>query len=421
MATDMMTQLTTLVRGGMPPEQAIQLLRDAQAQEFAKMPTEQKLSFNVGRAASRVGQGLLRSAGIEDPMLAQASKIRELSSQFDTNTVEGMKGFANAVRSINPNLAEEASKKAREMELTEAKISSEKALATQRGREKEGVDPKQQFVRANADKYTPESLDAYINSGKFSDLKPLSKEERGVKPPADFLTVAVELGFGEKNKIGDYSAEQVKAINQTLLDRAERTRKAGAPSTKFEAVIPGIKGAPDILGFRKTLNEVVKPYRDSINAADNAISLLNEGLRSNNFAAVAAAERGLAKAAGETQISSADVKAFGGDPSLIGSIADVTKRLVTGTPTADTLKKMRVVAQILKKKNEERLRDEEKMAQRTATKAGLGSEDYKDIFQLKPSGVDVNTERANAQAAIARGAPESAVRARFKEKTGQEL
>lgn len=123
MATDMMTQLTTLVRGGMPPEQAIQLLRDAQAQEFAKLPTEQKLSFNVGRAASRVGQGLLRSAGIEDPMLAQASKIRELSAQFDTNTVQGMKDFANAVRSINPNLAEEASKKAREMELTEAQTA----------------------------------------------------------------------------------------------------------------------------------------------------------------------------------------------------------------------------------------------------------------------------------------------------------
>ena len=109
-------------------------------------------------------------------------------------------------------------------------------------------------------------------------------------------------------------------------------------------------------------------------------------MKTNNFAAVAAAQRGLAKAAGETQISSADVKAFGGDPSLIGSIADVTSRLVTGTPTADTLKKMRIVAQIIKKKNEERLKDEEKMAKRTATRAGtIKPEDIEDIFQLKPS------------------------------------
>jgi hypothetical protein len=383
MATDMMTQLATLVQGGMPPAQAIQYLRDAQAQEFAKMPVEQQLASNVGKYAGRVGQGLLRAAGVEDPMLAQASKMRDLATQFDTSTADGMMQYAKALQSVNPALAQQAATKSREMALTEAKITSEKALATQRGREKEAADPKAQFARANADKFTPDSLQTFMDSGKYSDLKPLTKEEKGVKPPADFLTVAVELGFGEKDKIGSYSSEQVKAINQTILDRS--TRKASAGATKLQVGIPGLKDAPDVLGFRKTLNEVVKPYRDSINAADNAISLINEGLKTGNFAAVAAAQRGLAKASGETQISAADVKAFGGDPSLIGSIADVTSRLVTGTPTADTLKKMRTVAQIMKKKNEERLKGEETMAKRTASRAGnIKPEDIEDIFRLTP-------------------------------------
>ena len=49
MATaDMMTQLATLVQGGMPPEQAIQYLRDAQAQQFAKMPVKEQLASNIG-------------------------------------------------------------------------------------------------------------------------------------------------------------------------------------------------------------------------------------------------------------------------------------------------------------------------------------------------------------------------------------
>jgi hypothetical protein len=39
----------------------------------------------------------------------------------------------------------------------------------------------------------------------------------------------------------------------------------------------------------------------------------------------------------------------------------------------------------------------------------------------RSTGVDIQTERANAQAAIAAGAPEAAVRQRFKDKTGQEL
>ena len=383
MATDMMTQLATLVQGGMPPAQAIQYLRDAQAQEFAKMPVEQQLAANVGKYAGRVGQGLLRAAGVEDPMLAQASKMRDLATQFDTSTADGMMQYAKALQSVNPALAQQAATKSREMALTEAKITSEKALATQRGREKDAADPKAQFVRANADKFTPETIQKFMDSGKYSDLKTLTKEEKGVKPPADFLTVAVELGFGEKDKIGSYSSEQVKAINQTLLDRD--TRKASAKANKLEVSIPGLKDAPDVLGFRKTLNEVVKPYRDSINAADNAISLINEGLRKGNFAAVSAAERSLAKASGETQISAADVKAFGGDPSLIGSIADVTSRLVQGTPTEDTLKKMRTVAQILKKKNEERLKGEETMAKRTASRAGtIKPEDIEDIFRLSP-------------------------------------
>ena len=384
MAIDMMSQLNALVQGGMPPEQAVQYLRDAQAQDFAKMGYKEQLGANIGRAAGRVGQGLLRAAGVEDPMLVQASKMRELATQFDTSTAEGMLQYARALQSVNPAMAQQAATKAREMALTEAKIGSEKALTTQREREKEGVDPKQQFIRTIADKVTPQSLQTFSETGRYQDLQFLTKDEKGVKPPADFLTVAVELGFGEKNKIGDYSSKEVGEINKTLLERTERKQKAGAASTKVEVGLPGISKATDVLDFRKELNNIVKPYRDSINAADNAISLLNEGMKTNNFAAVAAAQRGLAKAAGETQISSADVKAFGGDPSLIGSIADVTSRLVTGTPTADTLKKMKVVAQIIKKKNEDRLKDEEKMAKRTATRAGtIKPEDIEDLFQLK--------------------------------------
>lgn len=384
MATDMMTQLAALIQGGMPADQAVQYLRDMQSDQFAKMSVKEQIGSNIARSAGRVGQGLLRAAGVEDPMLAQASQMRELATQFDTSTADGMMQYAKALQKINPALAQQAATKSREMALTEAKIGAEKALTTQREREKEGIDPRQQFIRSQADKYTPQSLQRFSETGRYQDLELITKADKGVKPPADFLAVAVELGYGEKANIGDYSAPEVKAINQTLLDRS--TKKAAAGASNVQVGIPGIDKAKDVLDFRDKLNTTVKPYRDSINAADNAISLLNEGMKTNNFAAVAAAQRGLAKAAGETQISAADVKAFGGDPSLIGSIADVTSRLVTGTPTADTLKKMKIVAQIIKKKNEERLKDEEKMAKRTATRAGtIKPEDIEDIFQLKPS------------------------------------
>lgn len=128
MATaDMMTQLATLVQGGMPPEQAVQYLRDAQAQQFAQMPVQQQLASNVGKYAGRVGQGLLRAAGVQDPMLAQASKMRELATQFDTSTAEGMTQYARALQSVNPAMAQQAATKAQEMALTESKLLTERA------------------------------------------------------------------------------------------------------------------------------------------------------------------------------------------------------------------------------------------------------------------------------------------------------
>jgi len=378
----MATPQPQLFGATMDPEQ----MAEAKALQFSQMSPQQQMQYNIYRNVNRLGRGVagLLGADVEDPTMKKASQLRQLASQFDTTTAEGMMQYAKALQRVNPALAQQAATKSREMALTEAKIGAEKALTTQREREKEGVDPKQQFIRSQADKYTPQSLQRFSETGRYQDLELITKADKGVKPPADFLAVAVELGYGEKNNIGDYSAPEVKAINQTLLDRS--TKKAAAGASSVQVGIPGLDKPQDILNFRDKLNSTVKPYRDSINAADNAISLLNEGMKTSNFAAVAAAQRGLAKAAGETQISSADVKAFGGDPSLIGSIADVTSRLVTGTPTADTLKKMRIVAQIIKKKNEERLKDEEKMAKRTATRAGtIKPEDIEDIFQLKPS------------------------------------
>lgn len=129
MAADMMTQLMTLVQGGMPPAQAIQYLRDAQAQQFAQMPLEQQTASNIGKFAGRVGQGLLRAAGIQDPLLVQASKMRELASQFDTSTAEGMMQYARALQSVNPAMAQQAATKARDMmqaEATTAKTTAER-------------------------------------------------------------------------------------------------------------------------------------------------------------------------------------------------------------------------------------------------------------------------------------------------------
>lgn len=377
----LLSQYVDLLNQGFTPEQVKQQVEEAKAAQFAQMSPEQRISMMGYRGGRQLGQGiasLFGQAPQEDPTLKMASQVRQLGSQFDLNTAEGTMQYAQALSQINQPMAMQMADRARKLRLEEAKLESEKALTAQRKREREAKDPAQEFVRANADKYTPESLDDFIKSGKFSDLKPVTKADATTKPPADFLAVAVELGFGEKTRLGDYTSEQAKAINQTLLDRGTSKAKAGAPKT--EVLVPGVKEVKDVPDLRnKVLNTVAKP-KEAYDAAGSAITLADEAIKNKNFAAAAALSRQLAKAAGEQQLSAADVRAFGVDPSLVGSIADVATKLATGTPTEDTLRKMKQLATVLRQKQAGVISRELDTQRRLAARSGFKAEDIEEAF-----------------------------------------
>jgi hypothetical protein len=56
-------------------------------------------------------------------MLEQASQLRQLAQQFDTTTAEGMMQYANALRQINPQAAQQAAMEAQKMMQTETKTA----------------------------------------------------------------------------------------------------------------------------------------------------------------------------------------------------------------------------------------------------------------------------------------------------------
>ncbi len=391
--------LLGLLQQGFTPDQARQQLDEAKAMQMAKMTGREMTRMGLIQGGQDLRRGLMAALGQEaqDPTLQMASRIRDLGNQFNTNTAEGMMQFANALAPINRQMAAQVAASARKMALDEAKLESEKALTAQRKREREAKDPRQEFIRANADKYTPESLDDFIKSGKFSDLKPVTKADATTKPPADFLAVAVELGFGQKPTFGEYTQEQVKAINQTLLDRGTSKAKAGAPKT--EVVVPGMKEVKDVPDLRnKVLNTVAKP-KEAYDAAGSAITLADEAIKNKNFAAAAALSRQLAKAAGEQQLSAADVRAFGVDPSLVGSIADVATKLATGTPTEDTLRKMKQLATVLRQKQAGVISRELDTQRRLAARSGFKAEDIEEAFggilEGAPKGRKITTRSGN--------------------------
>jgi hypothetical protein len=286
--------------------------------------------------------------------------------------------MADALRTQDPDMALQLSQRAAAMDLEAAKLQSEQALASQRGRERESADPFQKLVQTG--KYTPESLAAYRTSQNPADLVLATKESKtSYGAEADR---AAKANYGKD--FADLSQAEAKVIDSLLETRGVTKAKAGA--SKTDVVLPGVKTAGDVTGLRKDVQAITKPYQEQADAAESAIDAANMALKSNNFAAVSSLSRSLAKASGETQLSARDVESFGIDPSLVGRVSDTVSRLAQSRPTVDTLTKLRQLAVALKKKADARIKLEEDQTIEVARSSGQFTEDQLNtVFRRRPA------------------------------------
>jgi len=164
--------------GGMgTPEEMQRQLVEQKALQFSQMSPQQQTSYNIYKNTGNLGRGLAGAFGVDvqDPAIKRATMLRQMASQFDTNTVEGLKQMAAALQGTDPELGFQVMQRAQAMEMSEAKLSSEKALTTQREREKVAADPFQQFLRTAVGKVTPASLKKFKDSEDPNDLEWVDK------------------------------------------------------------------------------------------------------------------------------------------------------------------------------------------------------------------------------------------------------
>ncbi len=359
-----------------PQEMQAQLLNQRAAQ-FAQMNPNEQLGMMAYKAGSGVGTGLANAFGVnvQDPTIQRATRLRELAGQYNTNTAAGLRQMADALRTQDPDMALQLSQRAAAMDLEAAKLSSEQALASQRGREKESADPFQKLVQSG--KYTPESLAAYRTSQNPADLVLATKESK-----TSYGAEADRAAKANFNKdFADLTQTEAKVIDDLLEARGIKKAKAG----KTDVVLPGVKTAGDVTGLRRDIQAITKPYQEQADAAESAIDAANMAIKSNNFAAVSSLSRSLAKASGETQLSARDVESFGIDPSLVGRVSDTVSRLAQGRPTVDTLTKLRQLAEALKKKADARIKLEEDQTIEVARASGQFTEDQLKLFRRRPA------------------------------------
>ena len=168
----------SLFGGSLSPQEMQSQLLNQRAAQFAQMNPNEQLGMMAYKAGSGVGTGLASAFGVDvqDPMIRRATKLRELASQYNTNTADGLRQMADALRTQDPDMALQLSQRAAAMDMEAAKLQtqqaqtlSQDALTQQRLREKQSADPFQKLLEVG--KYKPASLKKYRDSGDVSDLE----------------------------------------------------------------------------------------------------------------------------------------------------------------------------------------------------------------------------------------------------------
>jgi len=149
---------------GIDPAQYQQQQQLAQASanmKLAQLDPLQARKYSIMQAGTdlgNVGMGLL---GIQDPMLAKATELKQIASQFNTTTPKGLEQLAAAVAQKYPQEAQQAIAAANKMKLDAATIF-----------QKSGENLNSLI---SSGKYTPASLAKFQDSRNAGDLELVDK------------------------------------------------------------------------------------------------------------------------------------------------------------------------------------------------------------------------------------------------------
>lgn len=136
--------------------------QDTQARDFAGMTGQQQGQYGAFRGGQLLGQAGAQLLGGQDPILAKATMAKQLASQFDLSTPEGLKQYANALADNGaPDLAQMAITRAQEMQVQNATIYQKRG---------ENINS-----LLSSGKYTPASVSEYMQTRDPSKLVLIDK------------------------------------------------------------------------------------------------------------------------------------------------------------------------------------------------------------------------------------------------------
>jgi hypothetical protein len=305
--------------------------------------------------AKGLGGAIAGAMGVQDPQLKLISARQQILGQLDQTDPTSLLNGAKTLAQMGDQqgafaLADYARKAQSEIAQAQQRLAAGQASLAAAKRERVQASPKEvQLAREVALLSGPEGSPEY-NTAYAASLKEqmAPKAEKAPTFGVEREAVAAE--------IYDKPFAQLTAAEKAIVNKRVDAEK---PRTTITNVLPGDKALADIPGFRKQVQDTVKPQSQAVFAADNALTNIENSIKTGNFASYRAAQTQFAKAiAGAGDLSQKELKAAGADPALLGGTADYLATLFTSTPTLDTQNKIKTTLEAIKKVSTQKARAE---------------------------------------------------------------
>lgn len=349
---------------------------DERALAIAQLNPMQRAEFNIGRGAYQLAGAL----GGQDPELARISLRQSVASQLDLNDPASVQNartqLAQARDAAGLMQLDAVIRQARESgALVGQREAAAAASLAQAGRERQQAIPAD-ILKAEEIKRLTQQRNALLKMGDEQSaqqaalLKTQIDELRTLKEVNGSLVDASgNVVYQGQPKTAAFGAEAERVsrelygksfgeLTQTQMAAVNKRVEETKPRTTIVNQLPGQERLVDIPLFRAKVQATIEPQSKAVFAAENALTAIEDSLKTNNFISFNAARVQLAKALGDSQLSRRDVEQAGGDPSILGRLSDVTSTLFTGTPTVDTQNKIKQTLEAIRRVAADKARQE---------------------------------------------------------------
>lgn len=262
--------------GGMgTPEEMQRQLTEQKALQFANMTPQQQTSYNIYKNTGNLGRGLAGAFGVDvqDPAIKRATMLRQMASQFDTNTPEGLKQMAQALQSTNPELGMRVMQQAQAMEEQMAKTNLQKTQT-----ERMSALAEQEKVQAARESKLAAEFDKLPEDATEEDMTNILRKYGD--PKTVFQTM-------ERKAQAKYQADLAAATKREQIESKEREAQKDRELKSFLASMVAASKQnktaeikPLTTGDIKMITEAksrVADYDYNINKIDDFLTKIDDG------------------------------------------------------------------------------------------------------------------------------------------------